>query len=57
MKLTFAIALSATLMAAPSGLALAPPAGPVATACKEDIAKLCGNLTYKWICSGLPHQA
>ncbi len=46
MKLAFAIALGATLMAAASGLALAQPAGPVATACKEDIAKLCANLPH-----------
>jgi predicted ABC-type transport system involved in lysophospholipase L1 biosynthesis ATPase subunit len=44
MKLTYAIALGAALMAAPYAVALAQPAGPVVTACKEDIAKLCANL-------------
>ena len=46
MKLAFPIALGAALMMAPCGVALAQPAGPVATACKDDIAKLCANLPH-----------
>jgi len=46
MKLAFTIAFGTTLMLALYGVAFAQPAGPVATACKEDIAKLCQNLPH-----------
>jgi hypothetical protein len=46
MRLTFALAVGIALTVAGASFVLAQPSGPVATACKVDIATLCPNLPH-----------